>query len=55
MIGAAVLAPALAIAYLIVQSRLYLIHTEHRPLMQAIAVDAAVLLLGLMLNRGDDL
>ena len=55
LIGAAVIVPALAVAILIAESHVLLFHIERRQLTTWLAVDAAVLVLGLMLNRGDDL
>lgn len=55
LIGAAVLVPALSVAILIVESHVLLFHIERQQLMTWLAVDAAVLALGLLLNRGDDL
>jgi hypothetical protein len=53
LIGAAVIGPALVIAGLIVESRYLLIHVEKQQLLHWLALDAAVLVLGLLLNRGD--
>lgn len=53
LIGAAVIGPALVVAGLIVESRYLLIHVEQRQWMQWMALDAGVMILGLMLNRGD--
>jgi len=53
LIGAAVIGPALVIAGLIVESRYLLIHVEKQQLLHWLALDAAVLILGLLLNRGD--
>ena len=49
LVGAAVLVPALAVAGMIAMSRFYLVHYDKRSLLTWIAVDGAVLLLGLML------
>ena len=55
LIGAAVIVPALAVAILIVESRLLLLHFQQRDIVRWLIADAAVLALGLMLNRGEDL
>ena len=55
LIGAAVIVPALTVAILIVESHVLLFHIEQRQVMNWLAVDAAVLVVGLLLNRGDDL
>lgn len=55
LIGAAVIVPALAVAGLIVESHYLLIHIEQRQLLKWLAVDAGVLILGLMLSRGEEL
>ncbi|WP_047490516.1 hypothetical protein [Terriglobus sp. TAA 43] len=55
LIGAAVIVPALAVAGLIVESHYFLIHIEQKQLLKWLAVDAGVLILGLMLSRGEDL
>jgi len=55
LIGAAVIVPALVVALLIVESHYFLIHIEKRQWMMWLAVDTAVLMLGLALNRGEDL
>ena len=49
LVGAAVIIPALAVAGMIMMSRLYLVHYERHALLTWIVVDAAMLLLGLML------
>ena len=49
LVGAAVLVPALAVAGLIAMSHLYLVRYEKHTLITWVAVDGAVLLLGLML------
>lgn len=53
LIGAAVIGPALVVAGLIVESRYLLIHVDKQQLMHWLALDAGVLVLGLLLNRGD--
>ena len=49
LVGAAVIVPALAVAGMIVMSRMYLVRYGRRALVKWIVIDAAVLLLGLML------
>lgn len=49
LVGAAVIVPALAVASMIVMSRLFLVHYQRRNLILWIVVDAAVLGLGLFL------
>jgi len=53
MIGAAVIGPALVVAGLIVESRYLLIHVERQQLTHWMMLDAGVLIVGLLLNRGD--
>lgn len=55
LIGAAVIVPALAVAALIVESHYFLIHIEQKQLLKWLALDAGVLVVGLMLSRGEDL
>ncbi len=50
LVGAAVLVPALAVAAMIVMSRVYLVHYERRSLITWVVLDAAVLLVGLMMT-----
>ncbi len=47
LVGAAVIVPALAVAAMIVMSRMYLVHYGRHTLLTWIAIDAAVLLAGL--------
>ncbi len=49
LVGAAVLVPALAVAAMIVMSHLFLVHYQRRSLVLWIVLDAAVLVLGLIL------
>ena len=49
LVGAAVIVPALAVAAMIVMSRYLLVHYERRQLVTWIVMDAAVLLVGLVL------
>ena len=49
LVGAAVIVPALAVAAMIVMSRMYLIHYDTRTLVQWIVVDAVVLVAGVVL------
>ena len=49
LVGAAVLVPALAVASMIVMSRLFLVHYERHSLILWVVFDAAVLGLGLIL------
>lgn len=53
LVGMAVLVPALAVAALIVVSRVSLVHYQRRALVTWIAVDAVVLLLGMALMGGE--
>lgn len=53
LIGAAVIGPALVVAGLIVESRYLLIHVEKQQLTHWLVLDVAVLVAGLLLNRGD--
>ncbi|HEY9138936.1 MAG TPA: hypothetical protein VIM67_11740 [Terriglobus sp.] len=53
LIGAAVIGPALVVAGLLVESRYLLIHVDKQQLMHWLVLDAAALVLGLLLNRGD--
>jgi hypothetical protein len=53
LIGAAVIGPALVVAGLLVESRYLLIHVDRQQLMHWLVLDAAALVLGLLLNRGD--
>lgn len=55
LIGAAVILPALAVAGLIVESHYFLIHIDQKQLLKWLALDAGVLVVGLMLSRGEEL
>lgn len=55
LVGAAVIVPALAVAAMIVMSHFLFVHYERSGLIKWIVMDAAVLLLGLILSGEEGL